>query len=69
VNDLTRAGATLLMMAFSKTSPPVMSGVTATELKQRFGPKWTLKWAHPHQSEGTSAMTRAAAMWYCLTRE
>ena len=69
VNELTASGATLLIMAFSKVLPPVMSGVTAEELNQRFGPGWTLKWAHPHQGEGTSAMSRGAAMWYCLSRE
>jgi SAM-dependent methyltransferase len=68
VNSVAADGARLLMMAFSKSSPPVVTAVTESDLNDRFGAHWTLAWSHPHNSDGTWAMTRAAAFWFCLVR-
>jgi SAM-dependent methyltransferase len=70
VKSLAAPGATLLMMAFSKPLPPITTGVTASELMERFGPDWRLEWSRPQSSteEGTAAMGRAAASWFCLKR-
>jgi len=67
VDALAADGATLLMMGFSKALPPVMTAVTAPDLLDRFE-KWKLAWSHPDNSQGTTAMTRAAATWFCLIR-
>jgi cyclopropane fatty-acyl-phospholipid synthase-like methyltransferase len=68
VTSLAAPGARLLMMAFTKPLPPVTVGVTEAELVQRFGDDWTMSWSHPDASRGTSAMTRAASTWFCLSR-
>lgn len=68
VNSVARGGTTLLMMGFSKPSPPVRTPVTETDLRSHFGPGWTLAWSHPDASHGTPAMVRAAAFWFCLIR-
>ena len=68
VNAVAAKGATLLMMAFTKPSPPVTTAVTESDLRSRLGVEWTLIWSHPDTSGGTKAMTRAAAFWFCLVR-
>jgi hypothetical protein len=68
VTALAAPGATLLMMAFTRPAPPVPSGVTESELIERFGDGWMFAWSHPDRSGGTSAMRQAGATWYCLTR-
>ncbi len=68
VTNLAAPGATLLLMAFTRPQPPVWSGVTEPELIERFGDGWRFAWSHPDRSGGTSAMKRAGATWYCLTR-
>jgi SAM-dependent methyltransferase len=68
VTPLAAPGARLLMMAFTRALPPVPSGVSETELRERFGDSWKLNWSHPDRSAGTSAMQRAGASWFCLDR-
>jgi cyclopropane fatty-acyl-phospholipid synthase-like methyltransferase len=68
VTPLATPGAQLLMMAFTRALPPVPSGVSETELIERFGDSWKLMWSHPDRSGGTSAMERAGATWFCLSR-
>ena len=68
VSALAAPGATLLMMAFTRALPPVPAGVSEAELKARFGPGWVPAWSHPVDPAGTSAMNRASAAWFCLTR-
>ena len=67
VKAVAAQGATLLLMGFSKAVPPIPLGVTEIDLADRFGPEWKLQWSHPHGAEGTSAMNRGAAKWFCLT--
>lgn len=68
VNGVAADGATLLMMGFTKPSPPaVRTPVTETDLRAHFGMDWTLDWSHPDTSEGTKAMALAAASWFCMT--
>ena len=61
-------GARLLMMAFTKATPPVPAGVSESELATRFGDAWSQVRSHPARSDGNSAMKRAAAAWFCLSR-
>jgi cyclopropane fatty-acyl-phospholipid synthase-like methyltransferase len=68
VTALAAPRATLLMMAFTRALPPVPAGVSEAELKARFGPGWQVAWSHPVEPTGTSAMNRASAAWFCLTR-
>ena len=68
VTSLAAPGARLLMMAFTKATPPVPAGVSESELVERFGASWSSLWSHPARSEGNSAMKRAAAGWFCLSR-
>ena len=68
VSSLAAPGARLLMMAFTKATPPVPAGVSESELATRFGDAWSPVWSHPARSEGNSAMKRAAAAWFCLSR-
>jgi SAM-dependent methyltransferase len=68
VKTVAVEGATLLLMGFSKPSPPVTTPVTESDLTSRFGAGWTLAWSHTDTSEGTWAMKRAAAYWFCLVR-
>jgi cyclopropane fatty-acyl-phospholipid synthase-like methyltransferase len=68
VTVLAAPGAQLLMMAFTRPLPPVPSPVSEAELIERFGDAWTLMWSHPDRSGGTSAMNRAGANWFCLSR-
>jgi SAM-dependent methyltransferase len=68
VTALAAPGATLLMMAFTKALPPVPSGVSETELRERFGPAWDLAWTKTGEQAGTPAMMRAAAAWFCLKK-
>jgi SAM-dependent methyltransferase len=68
VSALAAPGAALLMMAFTRALPPVPAGVSEAELKARFGPTWEMAWSHPVEPAGTSAMNRASAAWFCLTR-
>jgi cyclopropane fatty-acyl-phospholipid synthase-like methyltransferase len=68
VTALAAPSCRLLMMAFGRAIPPV-SGVSETELVERFGAAWSLLWSHPDRSAtATSAMKRAAPGWYCLSR-
>lgn len=68
VSALAAPAATLLMMAFTRALPPVPSGVSESELRERFGPAWDLVWSRPSQETGTPAMIRAAAAWFCLKK-
>lgn len=68
LNQVAADGAILLLMGFSKAAPPVPLPVTETELLSRLGQAWTLVWSHPDESEGTAAMKRNAATWYCVKR-
>jgi SAM-dependent methyltransferase len=68
VETVAAPGARLLLMGFGKASPPVTTPVTESDLTSRFGAGWTLAWSHPDTSEGTWAMKRAAASWFCLVR-
>lgn len=68
VKSIAADHATLLMMAFTKSSPPVVTAVTEEDLRTRFGPGWTLVWSHPDTSRGTATMRRAVAFWFCLVR-
>ncbi|HAC47103.1 MAG TPA: hypothetical protein DCF65_13715 [Chloroflexi bacterium] len=68
VTALAAPGATLLMMAFTKALPPVPSGVSETELRERFGPAWDLAWTKTGEQAGTPAMMRAAAAWFRLKK-
>ncbi len=68
VTQLAAPGATLLMMAFTRAVPPVPSGVSESELRERFGPAWELTWARPSAEAGTPAMMRASASWFCLKK-
>jgi SAM-dependent methyltransferase len=68
VTALAAPSCRLLMMAFGRAIPPV-SGVSETELVERFGAAWSLLWSHRDRSAAaTSAMKRAAPGWYCLSR-
>ena len=68
VTALAAPGATLLMMAFTKALPPIPSGVSESELRERFGPAWDLVRYGPSAETGTPAMIRAAAAWFWLTK-
>jgi hypothetical protein len=68
VNPLAAQGATLLMMAFTRAVPPVPSGVSDSELRERFGPAWELAWTKSGEEAGTPAMMRAEAAWFCLKK-
>jgi SAM-dependent methyltransferase len=68
VTALAAPGATLLMMAFTKAVPPVPSGVSDTELRERFGPAWDLAWSKTGEQAGTPTMMRAEAAWFCLKK-
>jgi SAM-dependent methyltransferase len=68
VNSIAAPGALLLMMAFTRALPPVPSGVSEPELMERFGGDWKFLWSHPDRSAGTSAMNRAGASWFALSR-
>jgi cyclopropane fatty-acyl-phospholipid synthase-like methyltransferase len=67
VTALAAPGATLLMMAFTKAVPPVPSGVSESELRERFG-TWDFAWSKTNQQAGTPTMVRAAAAWFCLKK-
>lgn len=67
VTALAASGATLLMMAFTKALPPVPSGVSESELRERFG-AWDVAWSRSNERAGTPAMVRAAAAWFCLKK-
>jgi hypothetical protein len=56
------------MMAFTKALPPVPSGVSETELRERFGAAWDLAWTKTGEQAGTPAMMRAEAAWFCLKK-
>jgi SAM-dependent methyltransferase len=60
-------GANLYMMEFTRALPPVPSGVSESELRERFGPAWDLVWSRPSES-GTPAMMRASAAWFYLKK-
>ena len=68
VRPIAAPGAILLMMAFTRALPPVPVGVSESELMERFGREWKHLWSHPDRSAGTSAMNRAGASWFCLSR-
>jgi len=68
VTGLAAPGATLLMMAFTRAVPPVPSGVSESELRERFGPAWDLAWTKTSEQASTPAMMRAAAAWFCLKK-
>ncbi len=67
VTTLAAPGATLLMMAFTKALPPIPSGVSESELRERFG-AWDLAWSRSNEQPGTPAMMRASAAWFCLKK-
>ena len=66
VTALAAPGATLLMMAFTKAPPPFPSGVSESELRERFGAAWDLARYGPGLETDTPAMIRAA--WFWLTK-
>jgi len=68
VTPLAAAGAMLLMMAFTRALPPVPSGVSESELRERFGPAWELVSSRPSSEAGTPAMMRASASWFNLKK-
>lgn len=68
VTAVAATGAVLLMMAFTRALPPVPSGVSETELRERFAPAWELAWSRPSSEAGTPAMLRASASWFCLRK-
>lgn len=68
VTALAARDAQLLMMAFTKATPPIPIGVTEAELVERFGDGWKLAWSRPDRSGGTAAMRRSAPSWFCLSR-
>ena len=67
VTALAAPGAGLYMMEFTHALPPIPSGVTESELRERFGPAWDLLWSRPSET-GTPAMMRASAAWFCLKK-
>ena len=70
VNTLTRPGATLLMMAFTRPVPPITTGVTEAELLERFGPGWNKAWSHVTEVMDSSAATRRGMPgWFCLVKK
>lgn len=66
--QLAAPKATLLIMAFTRAVPPVPSGVSESELRERFGPTWELAWMKRSEEPGTPAMMRAEAAWFCLKK-
>jgi len=64
---LAAPGASLYMMEFTRAVPPVPSGVSDSELRERFGSAWDLLWSRPSET-GTPAMMRATAAWFCLKK-
>ena len=70
VNALAAPGATLLMMAFTRAVPPVMSPVSEAELLQRFGPAWRSAGSHQAEIDNSStASRRGSAGWFHLIKE
>jgi SAM-dependent methyltransferase len=70
VNALAAPGSTLLMMAFTKPVPPITSGVSESEVLERFGSAWSKAWSHVAEAENGSAATRRGVPgWYCLVRK
>ena len=67
VNSLAASGARLLIMGFTKALPPVPSGISQAELEKRF-PSWDFQWTHAVEMGGTTAMRRAEASWFCLSK-
>ncbi len=69
VNALTAPGATLLMMAFTRPVPPIMSSVSEPELLERFGPGWRSTGSHTAEIDNpSSASRRGAAGWFHLVK-
>jgi SAM-dependent methyltransferase len=68
VSALAADGASLYMMEFTRAVPPVPSGVSDSELRERFGAAWDLLWSRPSAEAGTPAMMRASASWFCLKK-
>lgn len=69
VNDLTGPGATLLMMAFTRPVPPIMSTVSEPELLERFGPAWRSAGSHAADIDlPSTASRRGAAGWFHLVK-
>lgn len=69
VNALTAPGATLLMMAFTRPVPPIMSAVSEAELLQRFGAAWESAGSHEAAIDNSStASRRGAAGWFHLVK-
>lgn len=67
LTTLAGPGANLYMMEFTRALPPIPSGVSESELRERFGPAWELVWTRPSES-GTPAMMRASAAWFYLKK-
>ena len=69
VDALTRPGSTLLMMAFTRAVPPIVTPVTEAELLQRFA-GWKLAWTHSSGGDvASTAARRGAAGWFCLVKQ
>ena len=68
VDAVTRPGSTLLMMAFTRPVPPILTPVTDAELQRRFA-GWKLAWSHDSGAESTTAARRGAAGWFCLVKQ
>lgn len=69
VDTVTRPGSTLLMMAFTRPVPPIMTAVSEAELLQRFA-GWKAAWSHTTDRDAVSgAARRGAAGWFCLVKQ
>jgi cyclopropane fatty-acyl-phospholipid synthase-like methyltransferase len=66
VTALAAPGATLMMMAFTKAPPPFPSGVSESELRERFGAAWELVRNEPSFDTDTPPMVQVA--WFWLTK-
>ena len=70
VNALTGPGATLLMMAFTRPVPPIMSAVSEPELLERFGAGWQSTGSHAAKIDNPSTASRqGAAGWFHLVKK
>jgi len=69
VNALAAPGATLLMMAFTKPVLPITTGISESELLQRFS-GWTKAWSHISEVEtGPPQVRRGMPGWFCLVKK
>jgi SAM-dependent methyltransferase len=67
VESLAAAGATLLLMGFTRPLPPVLRGVTEAGLQANLGEAWTPVSTRPITT-GTPAMNRGSGAWFRFRR-